>query len=26
VRIGATECINVGHFRARGRPYVLQWC
>jgi Icc-related predicted phosphoesterase len=25
IRIGATECINVGHFRARGRPYVLQW-
>lgn len=25
VRIGDTECINVGHFRARGLPYVLQW-
>jgi Icc-related predicted phosphoesterase len=25
VRIGSTECINVGHFRARGTPYVLQW-
>ena len=25
IRIGATECINVGHFRARGMPYVLQW-
>lgn len=25
VRIGATECINVGHFRATGLPYVLQW-
>jgi Icc-related predicted phosphoesterase len=25
IRIGATECINVGHFRARGTPYVLQW-
>jgi Icc-related predicted phosphoesterase len=25
VRIGPTECINVGHFRATGRPYVLQW-
>lgn len=25
IRIGATECINVGHFRARGVPYVLQW-
>ncbi|HEU5159877.1 MAG TPA: metallophosphoesterase [Streptosporangiaceae bacterium] len=23
VRIGRTECVNVGHFRARGRPYVL---
>jgi Icc-related predicted phosphoesterase len=25
IRIGRTECINVGHFRAIGRPYVLQW-
>jgi Icc-related predicted phosphoesterase len=25
LRIGRTECINVGHFRATGRPYVLQW-
>jgi Icc-related predicted phosphoesterase len=25
IRIGATECINVGHFRARGLPYLLQW-
>jgi Icc-related predicted phosphoesterase len=25
VRIGSTECINVGHFRAQGMPYVLQW-
>ncbi len=25
VRIGSTECINVGHFRATGRPYVLEW-
>lgn len=24
-RIGRTECINVGHFRARGTPYVLTW-
>jgi Icc-related predicted phosphoesterase len=24
-RIGATECVNVGHFRATGVPYVLQW-
>ncbi len=22
-RIGRTECVNVGHFRARGVPYVL---
>ncbi len=25
VRVGRTECINVGHFRATGRPYVLAW-
>jgi Icc-related predicted phosphoesterase len=25
VRIGRTECINVGHFRATGQPYVLEW-
>jgi len=25
IRIGRTECINVGHFRATGAPYVLQW-
>ncbi|WP_327086043.1 metallophosphoesterase [Nonomuraea sp. NBC_01738] len=24
-RIGRTECVNVGHFRGRGRPYVLEW-
>ena len=24
-RIGNTECLNVGHFRATGAPYVLQW-
>jgi Icc-related predicted phosphoesterase len=23
LRIGRTECVNVGHFRATGRPYVL---
>lgn len=23
VRIGRTRCVNVGHFRARRRPYVL---
>ena len=22
-RVGRTECINVGHFRATGQPYVL---
>jgi len=25
LRIGRTECVNVGHFRATGRPWVLQW-
>jgi Icc-related predicted phosphoesterase len=25
IRIGDTECVNVGHFRATGRPYVLEW-
>jgi Icc-related predicted phosphoesterase len=25
VTIGRTECINVGHFRATGTPYVLEW-
>jgi hypothetical protein len=24
-RVGRTECVNVGHFRARGTPYVLEW-
>jgi len=24
-RIGMTECLNVGHFRATGVPFVLQW-
>ena len=24
-RIGRTECVNVGHFRGRGAPYVLEW-
>jgi Icc-related predicted phosphoesterase len=24
-RIGVTECLNVGHFRATGTPFVLQW-
>ena len=25
VRVGVTECINVGHFRATGLPYLLRW-
>ena len=25
MRIGGTECVNVGHFRATGAPFVLQW-
>jgi Icc-related predicted phosphoesterase len=25
VTLGRTECVNVGHFRATGTPYVLQW-
>jgi Icc-related predicted phosphoesterase len=25
VRIGKTECRNVGHFKETGRPYVLRW-
>jgi Icc-related predicted phosphoesterase len=25
VRIGKTECVNVGHFRGSGTPYVLQY-
>jgi Icc-related predicted phosphoesterase len=25
IRIGETECVNVGHFRATGTPYVLEW-
>jgi Icc-related predicted phosphoesterase len=24
-RIGRTECINVGHFRGRRTPFVLEW-
>ncbi len=24
-RIGRTECLNVGHFRATRAPFVLQW-
>lgn len=25
VRLARTECVNVGHFRRTGRPYVLRW-
>ena len=25
VRVGRTECVNVGHFRKTGRPYLLRW-
>ncbi|GAB2681070.1 metallophosphoesterase [Saccharopolyspora gloriosae] len=25
VRVGRTECVNVGHFKRTERPYVLQW-
>ncbi|AXU16669.1 metallophosphoesterase family protein [Streptomyces clavuligerus] len=25
MRIGATECVNVGHFASTGRPWTLQW-
>ena len=25
LRIGRTECVNVGHFRGRGTPHVLEW-
>jgi len=24
-RIGRTECVNVGHFRATGTPFVVEW-
>lgn len=24
-RIGATECVNVGHFASTGRPWALEW-
>jgi Icc-related predicted phosphoesterase len=24
-RVGRTECLNVGHFRNKGVPYVLEW-
>lgn len=25
VRVGVTECVNVGHFQRRGHPCVLRW-
>ncbi|MEW1547197.1 metallophosphoesterase family protein [Streptomyces tsukubensis] len=25
MRVGATECVNVGHFASTGRPWTLQW-
>lgn len=25
MRIGATECVNVGHFASTGRPWTLEW-
>lgn len=25
MRVGRTECVNVGHFRRTGVPYVLRW-
>lgn len=25
VRVGGTECVNVGHFNATGAPFVLEW-
>ena len=25
LQIGATQCINVGHFRATGQPFALEW-
>ncbi|MFE7899526.1 metallophosphoesterase [Streptomyces sp. NPDC057424] len=25
MRIGATECVNVGHFAATGTPWALEW-
>ena len=25
MRIGATECVNVGHFNATHTPYALEW-
>ncbi|WP_240139160.1 metallophosphoesterase family protein [Streptomyces sp. MUM 178J] len=25
MRVGATECVNVGHFAATGKPWTLTW-
>jgi Icc-related predicted phosphoesterase len=25
MRVGFTECVNVGHFQRTERPYVLRW-
>ncbi|MFE1050345.1 metallophosphoesterase [Streptomyces olivaceus] len=25
MRVGATECVNVGHFASTGRPWVMEW-
>ncbi|MBB5102852.1 metallophosphoesterase [Streptomyces spectabilis] len=25
MRIGSTECVNVGHFASAGRPWALEW-
>ncbi|MFG3488267.1 metallophosphoesterase family protein [Streptomyces sp. NPDC047972] len=25
MRIGSTECVNVGHFASSGRPFALEW-
>jgi Icc-related predicted phosphoesterase len=25
MRIGTTECVNVGHFAGSGRPWALEW-
>jgi Icc-related predicted phosphoesterase len=25
LRLGRTECVNVGHFKRTARPYVLRW-
>lgn len=25
VRVGRTECVNVGHFQSTGAPYTIEW-